>query len=304
MRWAILLTLWQFGCGPDDEVPPELPGDRPPPCELANPRHFLIDDVRVPEGTEVPIDIDEDGFIDTWNYPHRIIAPATEGRLASALSSAFSSHAILWILSTQECVDDDVKFARVAIRPGIAYESQPAPTVTIQTNGFSWAAGTRDGETIAASYGFGAIPAAATVDLEPSSVTDWQKALVISARVNIGATVEGTLVATFDPVAARDGFSQAIARTMTNMKALEPSCPQCSNEAFAVLIRAFDTNRDGLFDSEEIAESGYLESFGLQPMLDLFALYMNDEVYWPAHDRIADRLGASFAFSATEVQAN
>jgi hypothetical protein len=306
---ALLATAIGFaGACAEPAAPPVLPGQAAPPCPLTS-QSYLVDQLSLPATGGLSIDLSDppDGFSDTGNGFYAWIEQGMGVSLPNALEDAVADHQLLWVLTVDTCTDPSNPYARVALRRGLSIGQGTQPVTRLGPEEYVPSVGEVGDGTIVVSRGIGVVPFVAPFDIAAASPPPyWAQAFMVYVQIDFASpqVIEGEigLAAEVDP--ATLPLSDALARTLTAAHASEPSCPPtCSNAWLGGLIRAFDTNGDGVFTGPEVQASRYLSFLGFLPVLDLIDTSQTPPVFWPGHDGRDDALGSGYAFHASAVTA-
>lgn len=298
MRCALIL-LAVASCD-DAGGPPTLPGAQDPDCELDAPSSYLVRTLAPYPARGFDLSYPPDGETDTDSVPYRFFHAAAPMLLDDSLQQAFDDHRLLWVITVQRCHDGSS--ARASIRAAAGFS---ANRVTLAADPFTWSVGTFEGKQLEVAEGIGWAPFAAPVDARANEqAAKWFPAYMVALSAELdGDSLSGAVGLAVSVAESTPAVSEAIARTLTVMKQLEPSCPStCSTPELGVLMRAFDTNGDQQFSADEVQQSGWLSMLGFMPDLDLLAdLGDGALTFWPGHDHHAEAYAHAYGFTASLV---
>lgn len=308
----LALLVVAGACSSPADEPPRLPGQDAPPCALGSSRYYLIDALSVPAVESETPDIDlsdpPDGTSDVLNHFYGWLEAGVGSLAADALTAAVQSGHIAWVIELASCDGD--RHVRMWLRAGEVLTRSPSVTVTFSPSAEDIPlVGTLfqpQGEYVL-SHGVTSIPLAAGYDSDANQApTDWIASFMVSARMRLAGPALLTGGVGFgSPVEdALPSIAASVARTVTAAAAADPACPPtCVRPGLESLLGWFDPDGDRLVAAPDVLSSGYLQSLGYLPSLDLLA--RDDEggwVYWPEYDGEEETDGASYSFRAIEAE--
>ncbi len=296
---AALAALGGFGC---EDLPPPLPGEAPPPCDLAR-SYYLIDgiDTSLGERGDPAIDVDRDGTPDGNFNRFRRLLDEVNNLASYSFERAVDGGAFAWVLELGTC--GEVDHARVTLCQGIL-EGDPLaaePVVSVSCSGIA-AVGAEESGNVRTYEGRSSIPISALFDSEADTAsTAWFDAESVSLEAAVGpdGTIEGLLGFGAPTVGLIDVTSGALSRSITEAIATDPGCPDdCQLDPQSLLELQHDVNRDGTVTIDEVSQRHPALISPYDSDLDLMALYEGAQVYWPVHDGRVDSVSFAARFHA------
>ncbi|MBV8759962.1 MAG: hypothetical protein JO257_21910 [Deltaproteobacteria bacterium] len=290
-------------CGADGKSgPPTRPGEDAAPCELVS-ASYLIDSVTVASDVSLDLSDPPDGIPDSNQFPD-LSLDCFGAPLSDAIQRAFASHHALWVATIDSCTDPTNPYARISFERGVMIDTSSPATVTVVSDASVAAVGTKRSNSFDATRGEGAVPISVVTDVAAdTSDTGWEEGYNFTSHIDVitPSVIDGYVAFAVDTATSIPLISGPLAHSIDAAVASDPGCPaNCSNPWIMQMVSAFDVNGDGMVDTSEVM-SRNLDIINVFPSLDLLSPVNDQLVYWPGHDRVADSMGTSFRFRATQV---